>query len=77
MLNDDYTPMEFVVESLIRFFGHSESAATEIMLHVHNLGRAVCGTFPRDIAETKVSQVENEARRHEHPLKCAVEPEAS
>ena len=70
MLNDDYTPMEFVVEVLQRFFGMGREQATRIMLAVHTEGRAACGTYPRDIAETKAAQVNHHAREHQHPLVC-------
>lgn len=73
LLNDDYTPMEFVVEVLERFFGMDRSRATQIMLHVHTRGKGVCGVFSRDIAETKVEQVNTYARQHQHPLLCVME----
>lgn len=73
--NDDYTPMEFVVEVLRRFFHMSEQLATEIMLQVHFQGRSVCGVFTRDIAETKVVMVNDYARMNQHPLLCSMEPE--
>ena len=75
MLNDDYTPMEFVVHVLERFFNKSREAATEIMLHVHHRGVGVCGVYTYEIAETKVSQVVDFARRHQHPLQCTMEKE--
>ena len=75
MLNDDYTPMEFVVHVLERFFNKSREAATEIMLHVHHRGVGVCGVYTYEIAETKVSQVIDFARRHQHPLQCTMEKE--
>lgn len=75
LLNDDYTPMEFVVYVLKKFFHLSEQLATQVMLQVHIVGRGVCGVFTRDIAETKMSQVNDFARAHEHPLLCAMEPE--
>jgi ATP-dependent Clp protease adaptor protein ClpS len=71
--NDDYTPMEFVVEVLEQFFGMSRDKATQIMLHVHTRGKGVCGVFTRDVAETKVSQVNEYSRQHQHPLLCAME----
>ncbi|HHC72244.1 MAG TPA: ATP-dependent Clp protease adapter ClpS [Thiotrichales bacterium] len=71
--NDDYTPMDFVVEVLERFFAMNREKATQIMLHVHTRGKGVCGVYPRDIAETKVMQVNEYSRRHEHPLLCAME----
>ena len=73
MLNDDYTPMEFVVDVLIRFFQKSEVEATEIMLHVHNNGVGECGVFTYEIAETKVTQVMDYAVKHQHPLQCVME----
>ena len=73
LLNDDYTPMEFVVQVLERFFHMSHEAATRIMLHVHQRGVGVCGVFPFDVAETKVTQVVDLARRHQHPLQCTLE----
>jgi len=75
LLNDDYTPMEFVVDVLKRFFHLSEQLAMQVMLQVHIVGRGVCGVFKRDIAETKVAQVNDYARANEHPLLCAMEPE--
>jgi ATP-dependent Clp protease adaptor protein ClpS len=73
LLNDDYTPMEFVVEVLEGFFGMDREKATRIMLHVHTRGKGVCGLYPRDIAETKVAQVNDYSRQHQHPLLCAME----
>jgi ATP-dependent Clp protease adaptor protein ClpS len=73
MLNDDFTPMEFVVEVLERFFGLDRTRATRIMLEVHTRGRGVCGVFPYDIAETRVVQVTDYARQHQHPLMCTME----
>jgi ATP-dependent Clp protease adaptor protein ClpS len=73
LLNDDYTPMEFVVQVLETFFRMSREKATQIMLHVHTRGVGVCGVFTRDIAETKVSQVNDYSRRHQHPLMCTME----
>ena len=75
MLNDDYTPMEFVVFVLQRFFNMSEASAVEIMLTVHNKGVAVVGVFPFEIAETKVTQVMDCARSNQHPLQCTIEKE--
>ena len=75
MLNDDYTPMEFVVHVLERFFNKSREEATQIMLHVHQKGVGVCGVFTYEIAETKVNQVMDFARRHQHPLQCTLEKE--
>lgn len=71
--NDDFTPMEFVVEILEKFFRKDHASATEIMLNVHHKGHGICGVFPYDIAETKVALVSDYARRAEHPLKCTME----
>ncbi|MBA3980231.1 MAG: ATP-dependent Clp protease adapter ClpS [Alcanivorax sp.] len=73
MLNDDYTPMDFVVEVLERFFAMDREQATRTMLTVHTEGRAVCGVYPRDIAETRAAQVVDYARENQHPLMCQVE----
>jgi len=73
LLNDDYTPMEFVIAVLQRFFSLDVEQATRIMLKVHNEGRGVCGVFTRDIAATKVEQVSAFARQHQHPLACVME----
>jgi len=73
MLNDDYTPMEFVVHVLERFFHKSREEATQIMLHVHQRGVGICGVFTYEVAETKVTQVMDFARRHQHPLQCTLE----
>jgi ATP-dependent Clp protease adaptor protein ClpS len=73
MLNDDYTPMQFVVHVLERFFGKSQQEATQIMLHVHRRGVGVCGVYTFEVAETKVNQVIDYARRHQHPLQCTLE----
>lgn len=73
LLNDDYTPMEFVVIILENIFNHDREQATQIMLHVHKLGKGVCGVFTKDIAETKVIQVNNFARENKHPLLCEIE----
>ena len=73
MLNDDYTPMEFVVMCLKRFFGMDLEAATRVMLHVHQKGVGVCGIFPYEIAETKVNQVMDFALQNQHPLQCTLE----
>ena len=73
ILNDDFTPMEFVVEILKIFFGMSEAKATQVMLHVHTRGIGVCGVYSRDIAETKVRQVNDFSRQHQHPLLCDME----
>jgi ATP-dependent Clp protease adaptor protein ClpS len=75
LLNDDYTPMEFVVLVLQRFFGKSAEDATRIMLHVHQKGVGVCGVYTYEIAETKVAQVIEFARQHQHPLQCTMEKE--
>jgi ATP-dependent Clp protease adaptor protein ClpS len=75
LLNDDYTPMEFVVLVLQRFFGKSAEEATRIMLHVHQKGVGVCGVYTYEIAETKVAQVIEFARQHQHPLQCTMEKE--
>ncbi|MGE3303832.1 MAG: ATP-dependent Clp protease adapter ClpS [Hyphomonadaceae bacterium] len=75
ILNDDYTPMEFVVYVLERFFSKSREEATRIMLHVHQHGVGVCGVFTYEVAETKVAQVLDLARRNEHPLQCTMEKE--
>lgn len=75
ILNDDYTPMEFVVLVLEHFFSKSREEATRIMLHVHNHGVGVCGVFTYEVAETKVAQVLDLARRNEHPLQCTMERE--
>jgi ATP-dependent Clp protease adaptor protein ClpS len=73
MLNDDYTPMEFVVHVLERFFQKSREDATRIMLHVHRRGVGVCGVFTYEVAETKVTQVMDLARQNQHPLQCTIE----
>ncbi len=73
LLNDDYTPMEFVVLVLEHFFGMDRERATQVMLHVHTRGKGVCGVYTRDIAETKVAQVNAFARNHQHPLLCTME----
>ena len=73
MLNDDYTPMEFVVMVLKRFFGMDLEQATRVMLHVHQKGVGICGIFPYEIAETKVNQVMDFARQNQHPLQCTLE----
>jgi ATP-dependent Clp protease adaptor protein ClpS len=75
MLNDDYTPMEFVVHVLERFFAKNREEATQIMLHVHRRGVGVCGVFTYEVAETKVNQVTEFARRNQHPLRCTLEKE--
>ena len=73
MLNDDYTPMEFVVHVLERFFNKSQEDATQIMLHVHRRGVGICGVYPYEITESKVTQVVDFARKHQHPLQCILE----
>lgn len=73
LLNDDYTPMDFVVDVLMRFFALDLEKATQVMLHVHTRGRGVCGVFTRDVAESKVSQVNEYSRLNQHPLLCTME----
>ena len=73
LLNDDYTPMDFVIEILKVFFGMSHDRATQVMLHVHTKGKGVCGVFTYEIAETKVAQVNEYSVQNEHPLKCTLE----
>lgn len=73
VVNDDYTPMEFVVQVLQQFFHHSREKAVQIMLHVHTQGRGVAGIFPLEIAETKTAQVNAYARKHQHPLLTVME----
>jgi ATP-dependent Clp protease adaptor protein ClpS len=73
MYNDDYTPMEFVVEVLQVFFALSRERATQIMLKVHTEGRGICGIYPKDVASSKVEQVTEYSRQHQHPLQCAME----
>jgi ATP-dependent Clp protease adaptor protein ClpS len=73
LLNDDYTPMEFVVHVIMRFFQKTQEDATHIMLHVHNNGVGECGVFTYEVAETKVTQVMDFARKHQHPLQCVME----
>jgi len=74
ILNDDYTPMEFVIDVLEQFFGMNLQQATQLMLKVHHEGRAGIGSFSRDVAETKAALVVDHARQHEHPLLCQAEP---
>ena len=74
LINDDYTPMEFVVDILQRFFAMDRTKATRVMLEVHTKGKGVCGVFTYEIAETKVAQVIAYARQHQHPLMCAGSP---
>jgi ATP-dependent Clp protease adaptor protein ClpS len=73
LLNDDYTPMEFVVVVLQKFFGMTRERATQVMLKVHREGIGVCGVYPRDVAATKVQQVAAYSRKHQHPLQCVME----
>ena len=73
LINDDFTPMDFVVEVLQQFFGMDREKATQIMLHVHTRGRGVCGVFTREVAESKVTQVNEYARQNQHPLLCTME----
>ena len=75
LLNDDYTPMEFVVHVLERFFNKGREDATRIMLHVHQKGVGICGVYTYEIAETKVAQVMDFSRQHQHPLQCTMEKE--
>ena len=73
LLNDDFTPMDFVVEVLMQFFAMSLEGATQVMLHVHTRGRGVCGVYTREIAESKVAQVNDFSRLNQHPLLCTME----
>ncbi len=73
LLNDDYTPMDFVVDVLVRFFALDLEKATQVMLHVHTRGRGVCGVYSREVAESKVAQVNEYARLNQHPLLCTME----
>ena len=75
LLNDDYTPMEFVVHVLERFFQKNRDEATRIMMHVHRRGVGVCGVYTYEVAETKVTQVMDLARQNQHPLQCTIEKE--
>ncbi len=75
LLNDDYTPMDFVVEVLERFFAMPNAQAVEVMWSIHTEGQAICGIYPQDIAETKVMQVSMYVKNHQHPLLCLMEPE--
>ena len=77
MLNDDYTPMEFVVEVLQTFFAMSREKAMQIMLNVHQRGIGVCGVYTYEVAETKVTQVMDAAKKNEHPLQCAIEKDGA
>ena len=76
LLNDDYTTMEFVVRVLQAIFHHPEEKAAQIMLHVHQKGRGICGVYTREIAESKVEQVLQYAAQNEHPLQCTMEPDS-
>lgn len=73
LVNDDYTPMEFVVEVLTTFFGMNQEKATQVMLHVHTRGKGVCGVYTYEIAETKVALVNDYSRKQQHPLLCTME----
>lgn len=73
LLNDDYTPMEFVVAVLETFFNMARERATQVMLHVHTRGKGICGVFSREVAESKVAQVNEFSRVHQHPLLCTME----
>ena len=73
LLNDDFTPMDFVVEVLRAFFNLDQEQAVQVMLHVHTRGRGVCGVFTREVAETKVAHVNEFSRSHQHPLLCTME----
>jgi len=75
MMNDDYTPMEFVVHVLQQFFGMSTEQATQVMLTVHTKGSAVCGVYTKDVAETKSQLVNQYSQENEHPLICTIEPQ--
>ena len=74
LLNDDYTPMEFVVETIQHFFNKTREQSTQIMLKVHTEGAGICGVYPQDIAETKMNQVIIHAKEAQHPLQCVIEP---
>ncbi len=73
LLNDDFTPMDFVIEILKQFFGMSEEKATQIMLHIHHRGIGICGVFSKDVAESKVQIVNDYSRQNQHPLLCSME----
>ncbi|MDY0137223.1 MAG: ATP-dependent Clp protease adapter ClpS [Thiomicrospira sp.] len=75
LLNDDFTPMDFVIDVLMRFFALDEAKATQIMLAVHHQGKGICGIYSREVAETKAYQVNQYARAHHHPLMCQIEAE--
>jgi len=76
MFDDDYTPMDFVVELLKKYFQHDDDSATGIMMHIHKKGLGICGVYPKDIAESKVAQVEAHCRKDEYPLRCSFEQQA-
>lgn len=73
LLNDDFTPMDFVVEVLQVFFAMNREKATQVMLHVHTRGKGICGVYTREVAESKVTQVNEFSRQHQHPLLCTME----
>ncbi|AMC35868.1 ATP-dependent Clp protease adapter ClpS [Iodobacter sp. LRB] len=73
LLNDDFTPMDFVINVLEKFFGMNRERATQVMLKVHTEGRGMCGVFPKDIASTKVAEVSQYSRQHQQPLQCTME----
>jgi len=73
MFDDDYTPMDFVVELLMKYFQHNEESATTVMMHIHKKGLGICGVYSKDIAESKVAQVEAHCRKGEYPLRCSFE----
>jgi len=75
LLNDDYTPMDFVIEVVKYFFDLNDKAATKVMLQVHHQGKGICGVYSRDVAEMKVHQVNSFSRTNQHPLLCSMEPE--
>jgi ATP-dependent Clp protease adaptor protein ClpS len=75
LLNDDFTPMDFVIEVLMRFFAMDEAKATQVMLAVHHQGKGICGIYSREVAETKAYQVNQYSRQHQHPLMCQIEAE--
>ncbi|MDX8387016.1 MAG: ATP-dependent Clp protease adapter ClpS [Ghiorsea sp.] len=76
LLNDDYTPIDFVEDILMRFFSKDESQSQEITMQVHHQGRGICGVYPKDLAESKALQVESFSRQHNHPLQCIAERSA-
>ncbi len=77
LLNDDYTPMDFVEDILMRFFSKNEEQSQSITMQVHQQGRGICGVYPKDIAESKALQVESFSRKHNHPLQCIAEKDGS